>query len=77
MVRRAFLVLVSILISITCFAQDSKQQLNDQFWEAVRKGDLEFIKWVNEQLAKIKKDGTYDKLWKKYFGEVEANLFKP
>ncbi len=44
---------------------------------AVRKGDLEFIKWVNDQLAKMKRDGTYDKLWKKYFGEVEANLFKP
>lgn len=44
---------------------------------AVRKGDVEFIKWVNGQLAKMKKDGTYDKLWKKYFGDVEANLFKP
>lgn len=44
---------------------------------AVRKGDLEFIKWVNDQLAKMKADGTYDKLWKKYFAEVEANLVKP
>lgn len=44
---------------------------------AVRKGDLDFIKWVNDQLAKIKRDGTYDKLWKQYFGEVEANLVKP
>lgn len=44
---------------------------------AVRKGEMEFVKWVNDQLAKLKKDGTYDKLWKKYFGEVEANLFKP
>ena len=44
---------------------------------AVRKGDLEFLKWVNDQLAKMKRDGTYDKLWKKYFGEVEANLVKP
>jgi len=44
---------------------------------AVRKGDLDFIKWVNDQLAKMKKDGTYDKLWKQYFGEVEANLVKP
>jgi len=44
---------------------------------AVRKGDLEFIKWVNGELAKMKRDGTYDKLWKKYFGEVEANLVKP
>jgi len=44
---------------------------------AVRKGDLEFIKWVNDQLAKMKRDGTYDKLWKKYFAEVETNLVKP
>jgi ABC-type amino acid transport substrate-binding protein len=44
---------------------------------AVRKGDPEFIKWVNGQLAKVKQDGTYDRLWKKYFGEVEANLVKP
>ncbi len=44
---------------------------------AVRKGDLTFIKWVNDQLAKMKRDGFYDKLWKQYFGEVEANLVKP
>ena len=44
---------------------------------AVRKGDVEFIKWVNSELAKMKKDGAYDKLWKKYFAEVEANLVKP
>lgn len=44
---------------------------------AVRKGDLEFIKWVNDQLAKMKRDGGYDKLWKKYFADVEANLVKP
>lgn len=44
---------------------------------AVRKGELEFVKWVNEQLAAMKKDGTYDRMWKKYFGEVEANLVKP
>jgi ABC-type amino acid transport substrate-binding protein len=44
---------------------------------AVRKGDVEFIKWVDDQLARMKKDGTYDKLWKKYFGDVEAYLYKP
>lgn len=44
---------------------------------AVRKGELDFVKWVNEQLAAMKKDGTYDRMWKKYFGEVEANLVKP
>ncbi len=44
---------------------------------AVRKGDTEFIHWVNAQLAQMKKDGTYDRLWKKYFADVEANLVKP
>jgi ABC-type amino acid transport substrate-binding protein len=44
---------------------------------AVRKGDMEFIKWVNAELAQMKKDGTYDRLWKKYFADVEANLVKP
>ena len=44
---------------------------------AVRKGDLEFIKWVNDQLARMKKDGTSERLWKKYFADVEGNLVKP
>jgi ABC-type amino acid transport substrate-binding protein len=44
---------------------------------AVRKGDTEFIGWVNGQLQKMRADGTYDRLWKKYFGEVEGNLVKP
>lgn len=44
---------------------------------AVRKGDIEFIKWVNAELARMKKDGTYDRLWKKYFADVESALVKP
>lgn len=44
---------------------------------AVRKGDMDFIKWVNGELAKMKRDGTYDRLWKKYFADVEGNLVKP
>ena len=44
---------------------------------AVRKGDLEFIKWVNGELARMRRDGTYDRLWKKYFADLEANLVKP
>lgn len=44
---------------------------------AVRKGELELIRWVNDQLAKMKRDGTYDRLWKKHFGDVEARLIKP
>ncbi|HTU01421.1 MAG TPA: transporter substrate-binding domain-containing protein [Candidatus Sulfotelmatobacter sp.] len=44
---------------------------------AVRKDDQQFIAWVDAQLAAYHKDGTYDRLWKKYFGDVEANLIKP
>jgi ABC-type amino acid transport substrate-binding protein len=44
---------------------------------AVRKGDSEFLRWVNDRLAQLRKDGSYDAMWKKYFGEVEANLVKP
>ena len=44
---------------------------------AVRKGDLDFVKWVNDQLARMKKDGTSERLWKKYFADVEGNLVKP
>jgi ABC-type amino acid transport substrate-binding protein len=44
---------------------------------AVRKGDTGFIKWVDGELAKMKKDGTYDRLWKKYFADVEGQLVKP
>ena len=44
---------------------------------AVRKGDIDFIKWVNGELARMRRDGTYDRLWKKYFADVEANLVKP
>src|SRR2546422_3650364 len=29
---------------------------------AVRKGDTDFIKWVNGELAKMRKDGTYERL---------------
>jgi len=44
---------------------------------AVRKGDTEFINWVNAELRKMHTDGTYDRLWKKYFADVEQFLIKP
>src|SRR5712675_1304068 len=34
------LVVALLLIPLATPAQNSKQELNDQFWEAVRKGDL-------------------------------------
>jgi len=44
---------------------------------AVRKGETEFIQWVNRQLARMRQDGTYDALWSKHFGDIEEHLIKP
>lgn len=35
---------------------------------AVRKGDMTTLRWINEKLAAMRKDGTYDRLREKYFG---------
>jgi ABC-type amino acid transport substrate-binding protein len=35
---------------------------------AVRKGDLATLRWINEKLSAMKKDGSYDRLREKYFG---------
>jgi len=43
---------------------------------AVRKGDADFLKWVDDQLARMHADGSYEALWKKHFGAIEANLVK-
>ena len=34
---------------------------------AVRKGDFDFINWLNNFLNQAKNDGTYDKIYKKWF----------
>ncbi len=44
---------------------------------AMRKGDGDIVAWVNEQLRKAKADGTYDRLWNKYFGNTRAILARP
>ncbi len=44
---------------------------------AVRKGDVEFINWVNAQLKRMRADGTYERIWKKHLAEFEASLVKP
>ncbi|WII73461.1 basic amino acid ABC transporter substrate-binding protein [Bdellovibrio sp. 22V] len=36
---------------------------------AVQKGNLDLLKKINEGLAAIKADGTYDRIYKSYFGE--------
>nr|WP_084300328.1 transporter substrate-binding domain-containing protein [Microvirgula aerodenitrificans] len=35
---------------------------------AVRKGDSALLAKLNAGIAKVKQDGTYDKLYEKYFG---------
>jgi len=35
---------------------------------AAQKGDVEFVRWVNERLNRMKSDGTYSLLWQKHFG---------
>lgn len=44
---------------------------------AVRKGDLEFIRWLNGRLERMKHDGTYGLLWEKHFGRFGSKLVKP
>jgi ABC-type amino acid transport substrate-binding protein len=44
---------------------------------AVRKGDTEFIGWVNAQLKRMTQDGTYGRIWKAHLGEFESHLIKP
>jgi len=41
----------------------------DEIGMAVKKGNEDFVKKVNEALAAMKEDGTYDEIYKKWFGE--------
>ena len=41
---------------------------------AARKGDAELIRWVNGWLAKMRRDGSYGELWRRYFAPFEARL---
>ena len=42
----------------------------------VRKGDKEWLDFVDAAIAKLKKSGEYQKLWDKWFGESKAVLLK-
>ncbi|HEY9460948.1 MAG TPA: transporter substrate-binding domain-containing protein [Paralcaligenes sp.] len=46
------------------------------FAMAVRKDDAEFLKFVNDRIREMKKDGTFDKLWNRWFGDYKK-LVKP
>jgi ABC-type amino acid transport substrate-binding protein len=41
---------------------------------AARKGDVELIRWVNGWFARIRRDGSYAALWRRYFGAFESQL---
>ncbi|MGE9744626.1 basic amino acid ABC transporter substrate-binding protein [Bdellovibrio bacteriovorus] len=41
----------------------------EQYGIAVKKGNTDLLKKINDGLAAIKADGTYDSIFKKYFGE--------
>ncbi len=44
----------------------------EQYGFAVRKGNTELLEKLNKGLADIKADGTYDKVYAKYFGAAPA-----
>jgi polar amino acid transport system substrate-binding protein len=41
---------------------------------AARKGDTGVIQWVNGWLAKMRRDGSYSRMWRRYFGVFESHL---
>jgi ABC-type amino acid transport substrate-binding protein len=41
---------------------------------AARKGDTGLIQWVNGWLAKMRRDGSYGRMWRRYFGAFESHL---
>lgn len=45
--------------------------VEEEYAIAVKKGDDDVLKAVNETLADIKADGTYDEIYTKYFGTAE------
>ena len=41
---------------------------------AARKGDTGLLQWVNGWLAKMRRDGSYGRLWRRYFEPFESHL---
>jgi ABC-type amino acid transport substrate-binding protein len=41
---------------------------------AARKGDAALIRWVNGWLAKMRRDGSYGEMWRRYFAPFESRL---
>jgi polar amino acid transport system substrate-binding protein len=49
-----------------------KIKTNEQYGIGVRKDNADLLKKVNDALAEVKSDGTYDQIFKKWFGESPA-----
>lgn len=45
--------------------------VEEEYAIAVKKGDEEVLKAINETLVEIKADGTYDEIYAKFFGETK------
>lgn len=45
--------------------------IDENYALAVKKGNTELLAEINEVLAEIQADGTYDKLYEEYFGKTE------
>lgn len=48
-----FLVVIALICAFTSFAQDPKQKLNEQLWEAARKGDVALVTSLLDQGADV------------------------
>lgn len=44
----------------------------DEYGFAVRKGNTKLLERLNKALAEVRADGTYDKIYKQWFGEAPA-----
>ena len=51
--RYLFLVVIALMGAFTSFAQDPKQKLNEQLWEAARKGDVALVTSLLDQGADV------------------------
>jgi ABC-type amino acid transport substrate-binding protein len=43
----------------------------DQYGIGVKKGNTKILKVINDGLAKLKANGEYDKIYKKWFGDTK------
>ena len=69
-VADAPVVLNYITTNPDCGLKTVKDDFEKEYYGiAINKGDEELLTAINDGLAKIKKDGTYDEIYKKYFGE--------